>query len=55
MHRFQAAEFRRRRRTRVVELIGPNTRRTVLRGQVARLSEGSPLEQQHDNHVHGAF
>jgi hypothetical protein len=55
MRRFQAAEFRRTRRTGVVELIGPNNRRTVLRGQVARLSEGSPLEQQHDNHVHGAF
>jgi len=55
MRRFQAAEFRRRRRTKVVELIGPNNRRTVLRGQVARLPEGSPLEQQHDNHVHGAF
>jgi hypothetical protein len=55
MRRFQAAEFRRRSRTKVLELIGPDNRRTVLRGQVAPLPEGSSLEQQHDNHVHGAF
>jgi hypothetical protein len=55
MRRFQAAEFRRRGRTRPVELIGPDNRRTVLRGVVVPLPEGSPVEEEHDNHVHGAF
>ena len=55
LRRFQAAEFRRRGRTRPIELIGPDNRRTILRGRVAPLTEGTPLEQQHDNHVHGAF
>lgn len=55
MRRFQVAEFRRRGRTRPIELIGPDNRRTVLRGRPAPLTEGTPLEDQHDNHFHGAF
>jgi hypothetical protein len=36
----------------MVELIGPDNNLIVLRGRHARLPEGSPLENQHDNHVH---
>lgn len=36
----------------LVELIGPDNNLIVLRGQRASLPEGSPLENQHDNHVH---
>lgn len=55
VRRFQAAEFRRRGRTHPVELIGPDNGRAVLGGVVTPLAEGSPVEQEHDNHVHGAF
>lgn len=36
----------------LVELIGPDNTLIVLRGKRATLPEGSPLENQHDNHVH---
>jgi len=55
MERFQRAEFKRRLQTRAVELIGPINNLVVLGGFVQPLTEGAPLEQQHDNHVHGAF
>jgi hypothetical protein len=55
MERFQRAEFRRRLKTRAVELIGPINDLVVLGGLAQPLAEGAPLEQQHDNHVHGAF
>ncbi|HEY1276119.1 MAG TPA: glycoside hydrolase family 25 protein [Thermoleophilaceae bacterium] len=55
MERFQRAEFGRRLQTRAVELIGPINDLVVLRGLVQPLAEGAALENQHDNHVHGAF
>jgi GH25 family lysozyme M1 (1,4-beta-N-acetylmuramidase) len=55
MERFQRAEFKRRHKTRAVELIGPVNNLVVLGGVVKPLPEGSQLENQHDNHVHGAF
>ena len=60
--RFQAAEHARARREAgrierhdLVELIGPDNRLTILRGQETDLSEGTALETQHDNHVHEAY
>jgi GH25 family lysozyme M1 (1,4-beta-N-acetylmuramidase) len=55
MERFQRAEFARRARTHPVELIGPVNGQIVLGGVATALGEGQPLEEQHDNHVHGAF
>lgn len=58
MVKFQRAEeraFRAGRRRGMVELIGPDNRAIVLRGRRADLAEGAGLENQHDNHVHGAF
>lgn len=53
---FQVSELKRFRRfRRHVEIIGPDNRAIVLRGQETDLSEGSGLEQQHDNHVHIAI
>jgi hypothetical protein len=55
MERFQRAEFGRRAKTHAVELIGPINDQIVLAGGVSPLPEGAALEDQHDNHVHGAF
>jgi len=55
MARFQRSEFKRRARTHPVELIGPVNGQVVLSGVATVLLEGQPLEEQHDNHVHGAF
>jgi GH25 family lysozyme M1 (1,4-beta-N-acetylmuramidase) len=55
MERFQRAEFNRRAKTHPVELIGPINDNIILGGGVSPLGEGTPLEDQHDNHVHGAF
>jgi hypothetical protein len=52
MKRFQASEFRRGGHT---ELIGPINSMTILRGSRTTLGEGTALENQHDNHVHGAY
>lgn len=54
---FQRKEFWRRSQKKVkpAELIGPINALTVLRYQHTGLSEGSALEQAHDNHVHVAF
>jgi hypothetical protein len=55
MVRYQRAEFEawsNGKRPGMVELIGPDNNLIVLRGRHARLPEGSPLENQHDNHVH---
>jgi hypothetical protein len=54
LRRFHAAEYARRGRTRPVELIGPINDMQVLRGVDAELSEGTPPEDEHDNHVHFA-
>jgi lysozyme len=56
MIRFQAAELKRARRTKAVELelIGPNNWDTILGGRETDLAEGTALEQQHDTHVHYA-
>jgi hypothetical protein len=57
MVRFQSEEWRRQRRgaTQYAELFGPANDRWVKNGQLIRAREGDPLEQMHDNHVHGAF
>jgi hypothetical protein len=55
MERFQRAEFNRRANTHPVELIGPINGQVVPSGVPTALTEGQPLEEQHDNHVHGAF
>jgi lysozyme len=55
MERFQRAEFRRRGKTNPIELIGPINGQVVLSGVATSLQEGQALENQHDNHVHGAF
>ena len=55
MESFQRAEFNRRAKTHPIELIGPINDQTVLSGTVQPLPEGHPTEDQHDNHVHGAF
>lgn len=55
---FQRAEFEaweKGERPRLVELIGPGNQRVVLRGKHVPLVEGTALENQHDNHCHGAF
>lgn len=53
--RAEEAAFRRGERRRMLELIGPDNKAIVLRGNRTDLVEGVPLEQQHDDHVHGAF
>jgi GH25 family lysozyme M1 (1,4-beta-N-acetylmuramidase) len=55
MRRFQAREFAGREARHPMELIGPDNNLCVLNGVVSPLAEGSALENQHDNHVHGAF
>jgi hypothetical protein len=55
MEAFQRAEFERFAKSGAIELIGPINELTVLRGHSTRLAQGSALETQHDNHVHGAF
>lgn len=40
---------------RMVELIGPDNHAIVLRDRQTDLGEGTPLETQHDNHVHEAY
>lgn len=42
-------------RTHPVELLGPSNFRCILKGRRVTLAEGAALENQHDNHVHGAF
>jgi hypothetical protein len=53
---FQRAEFAlwTRGLTGATELIGPVNDLVVLRGMHAPLLEGTALENQHDNHFHGA-
>lgn len=58
MQRFQWAEYAawdKGQRPKLIELIGPLNSLAVLKGRNVELVEGSPLETQHDNHVHGAF
>lgn len=54
---FQRKEMWRRDHGKIhpVELIGPTNALAVLRGHKTALQEGTPLEQQHDNHVHEAY
>lgn len=57
MLRFQGAEHRRHRDgelPRMLELIGPDNGLVVLRDTETSLPEGTPLETQHDTHVHEA-
>lgn len=55
MVRFQYRELSRFRRWRKhVEIIGPDNHAIVLRGGETDLVEGSPLETNHDTHVHWA-
>jgi hypothetical protein len=50
---FQRSELRRFRRWGAhKEIIGPDNQWIVLRGREVDLQDGSPLEDQHDNHVH---
>lgn len=53
MGRFQRREAT-RRAARYRELFGPDNSANVKNGTVITLQEGSPLEDLHDNHVHGA-
>lgn len=58
MVRYQRTEFdawRAGKRPNMIELIGPDNNLIVLRGRHQALPEGSPLENQHDNHVHQGF
>ena len=53
---FQKSELSRYRRWRQhKEIIGPDNGAIVLRGYETDLSEGTALEQAHDNHVHIAI
>lgn len=56
--RFQRREYgawKNGKRPTMMELIGPDNSHTVLRDASSPLAEGSPLETQHDTHVHGGF
>lgn len=56
MEKFQRKEFARARRVGgYTELIGPINNRVILQGRATVLAEGTALENQHDNHVHGGF
>lgn len=48
-------DWRKGKRPNLRELIGPDNNMIVLRGVHSPLADGSPLENQHDNHVHEAF
>lgn len=53
---FQRAELKRFRRWhKHMEIIGPDNQAIVLKGSETDLVEGTPLEDEHDNHVHLAF
>jgi hypothetical protein len=52
LKRFQRAEWKRGGHT---ELIGPINSMTILRGSRTSLPEDAALENQHDDHVHGAY
>lgn len=53
---FQTAEHERSERVGgYEELIGPVNTLCILRGMQVDLVEGTPLEEQHDTHVHLAF
>jgi hypothetical protein len=54
---FQRKEHWRATKGRIhpIELIGPNNELVILRGRQTDLTEGTPLETQHDNHVHEAY
>lgn len=54
LERFQGAEYARRKRLGHTELLGPVNGLCVLTGRPVTLAEGAALENQHDNHVHGA-
>lgn len=55
--KFQRKELWRATRGKIdpIELIGPTNDQVILVGRRTSLPEGSPLEQQHDNHVHEAY
>jgi hypothetical protein len=57
--KFQKSELSRFRRrlspVRHKEILGPDNQAIVLRGYETDLSEGTGLEQAHDNHVHVAI
>jgi hypothetical protein len=57
--KFQKSELSRFRRrlspVRHKEILGPDNGAIVLRGYETDLSEGTGLEQAHDNHVHIAI
>jgi hypothetical protein len=51
--KFQRAEYT-KQPGRYYELFGPDNYANVKNGNHLTLPEGSPLEELHDNHVHGA-
>jgi hypothetical protein len=56
--KYQRAEFRawqKGKRPHLIELLGPDNNACVLNGHATTLVAGSPLEIQHNNHVHEAF
>jgi hypothetical protein len=53
MRHFQRREEE-RRHLRYLELLGPINSRFVKNGRRYTIAEHNPLEDQHDNHVHGA-
>lgn len=53
--RVEYRRFKAGRWPRAIEILGPINDQCVLAGVPARLGEGSPLEQMHDTHTHGAF
>lgn len=56
MERFQKREFNRAQKIKgYTELIGPTNFRCILQGRNVVLGEHTPLEDAHDNHVHGGF
>lgn len=59
MVEFQKAEHWRHRNRKLkhdlIELIGPDNKAIVLRDRETDLVEGTPLETQHDTHVHESY